>query len=530
MVAALLKHIDRWRLFLIVFAFVYGAVLTVNLASTALVWDEVTHLSGGLLLARGQIVTWALTNSFYPPVYDAFTAVYFLVLSPTVFAARLVSVTFSVLTLFVIYETANLLYNSKKIAFVSAVLLAVMPGIIWLSRLAMIETLLLFVLSLSLFFFFRWLKNNQRRDQILSIVAFAVGVLVKYQVLVIVPLIMVIGTFFWKKDFFKSELKKWLSFPRLAVVSAVLICAILAGVFLVVSGTVDYLLYAFGVGSQQKAEFSARFPLPLYYLLEMTRLDDFVHPISLLLYGISLVGLGYLAYRRKGADKQLLLWFIVVYVVFTLIPNREWRYVTIAFPVLAIAASNLVVGCFDRIRKPAGAAKNRLAGALFKIGALALIGLTVAGVFYSCADAATWQQNQQVSVPVGQATNYVAQHLGENQTVAIACPVNHFNKYTVAFYLSVNNPNSKNQTWQYPNSAADSFIPNFNTKEFIDLCNEHNAKYVMIYEYWGNKEYFNTTLTEQQIYGILNATDVFPLEATFGVAPNRVFVLNYKAP
>lgn len=64
------------------------------------VWDEVSHLKGGLLLSRGQLIEWAFTNSFYPPVCDAFVALSYLGFGVSVFAARLVSVVFAVLSVF----------------------------------------------------------------------------------------------------------------------------------------------------------------------------------------------------------------------------------------------------------------------------------------------------------------------------------------------------------------------------------------------------------------------------------------------
>ena len=102
-----LRRLDKWRLCLIIFAVAYGCLLSIDLGSKSMVWDEVTHFTGGLLLSRGQIGIWVTTNSLYPPVYDIFTALYYLIAGPSVFAARLVSVTFSVLSLFVIYEIAN---------------------------------------------------------------------------------------------------------------------------------------------------------------------------------------------------------------------------------------------------------------------------------------------------------------------------------------------------------------------------------------------------------------------------------------
>jgi 4-amino-4-deoxy-L-arabinose transferase-like glycosyltransferase len=99
-----------------------------ELSTNSMLWDEVTHFHGGLLLSRGQVGTWVWTNSLYPPIYDLFTAAYYLIAGPSVFAGRLVAVTFSVLSVIVIYELTSRLYN-KKTALLSAALFAVMDGL-----------------------------------------------------------------------------------------------------------------------------------------------------------------------------------------------------------------------------------------------------------------------------------------------------------------------------------------------------------------------------------------------------------------
>jgi 4-amino-4-deoxy-L-arabinose transferase-like glycosyltransferase len=532
MLANILKRIDRWRFCLIVFAAVYGVLLAQNLSSSPLVWDEVSHLSGGLLLSRGQVGTWALTNSFYPPIYDVFTAFYFLVFSPSIYAARLVSVTFSVLTLFVIFETANLLYGSKKIALLSVVLFAVIPGIVWLSRMAMIESLLIFVVTLDLFFFFRWLSGNHERDRVLSVVLFLVGGLVKLQVLVVVPLFLFAGTYLWKRTYFECELKKWFSFPRLALMVAALAVVVSVACFLVFSGTVDYLLYAFGVGSSEKAIYSSRFLLPFFYFIEiawvdMTWLSHLLHPISVLLYLVSLAGLGLMVYKRKIGDQYLLLWFAVAYIVFTAVPNREWRYLTITFPALAIAASVFIVGAFGRFQRHLQTATTHLSRWGIKLAAVALFVFLAAGVFFSCVDAYTWVAADKTSVPVAQASFFAVQGLGSNQTLAVVCPVNHFNKYMVSYYLSTENPAQSNQTCQYPEAAVDTFPCSFSVSEFAGLCRQRNAAYVLLYEN-ENQAFFNSSLTELNVYGMLLASGNFVVSATFGVEPNRIFVMQFK--
>jgi len=518
-----LRWLDRWRLCLIILAVVYGYLLSIDLASKSMVWDEVTHFTGGLILSRGQIGTWVTTNSLYPPVYDICTALYYLIAGPSVFAARLVSVTFSVLSLFVIYEIANDLYN-KKTALLSAVLFSTMPGIVWVSRLAMIETMLIFVFCLSMLFFFRWLRTNKEKDRVFFIAAVAVGVAVKYQTLVIAPIIMLLGMYFWKRDYLKAELKSCLRLPRVAVVVVAIAAVAVAIYALLESGVLNVLLFAISEGTAQKAIYSARYPVPIFYLVDMTWFGNLTHPISLLLYLVGLGGLGLMIYKRKPEDKFLLLWFLVVYVVFTLIPNRDWRYVTIAFPVLAVAAAGILTAAFDKLislgQKANGFAKKWGT----KAAAVLLVAFALTGVFYSCIDAYTWVSHDRIVVPIDQATGYSSQTLGNNQSLVVACPLNLFNEYMVRFYLSAKNPDQKyNQTWQYPAEAVDAYTPDFNTPAFMSLCQQNNVKYVFLYEYGGLK-YFNSNLTAQTVYNSLDETERFTLQATFGTQPNRVFV------
>ena len=491
-----------------------------------MLWDEVTHFTGGLLLSRGQVGMWVWTNSFYPPVYDIFVSLYYLIGGASVFAARLVSVSFSVLSLFVIYEIAKKLYN-KKTALVSAILFGVMPGIVWLSRLAMIETMLIFVLSVSMLFFFRWLQTNRKRDYVISIAAFAIGAAVKYQVLVVVPLIMLLSMYFWKRDYLKAQLKSLRRPPRIALVAAAI--GVVAVIFygLSTSGLLSLLIFSIREGTQQKAVYSAMYPMPVFYLVSMTWFDSVTHPISLLLYAVGIAGLGLMALRRKREDMFLLLWFIVVYVVFTLIPNRDWRYVTIAFPVLAIAASSILVVTFDRLLKIGRTTRSLTKKWGTKIAAALLIAFVGTGVFYSCADAYNMVVQSQVQVPVDKATYYVAQSLGQNQSVAVSCPLNRFNQYMVWFYLFLKNPSQNfSEIWQYPAQAVDAYAEDFNVSQFILLCQQNNAKYVMLYEF-GDSQYFNSTLTALTVCSMLNQTGQFAPAATFGTQPNRIFVFSF---
>jgi 4-amino-4-deoxy-L-arabinose transferase-like glycosyltransferase len=519
---------NRWTLFLIIFAIAYACILAVNLSYSSIEWDEVSHFTGGLLLSKGQFSQWLLYNSYYPPAYDSVTAFYYFIGGASVFAGRFVALTFSVLSLFVLYETAKTMYGAKT-AFVSALFLGVMPGIVWASRMAMIETMLLFVFSTSMFFFYRWLTTHRDREFALAVIAVAVGVAVKYQMLVVAPIIMLLGVVFWKRDLLKAEAKRYLRLPRLILVVAAVALAAFAAYEVLSSGGLSTWFYAIQVGGANKAVYSGRYPLPIFYFVEMAWLNNTMHPVSLLLYVAGLAGIGLLVYRRGLADKFLLLWFTIVYLVFTLIPNREWRYVSILFPVLAIGASVLLVETYSKIRKIGQPTKKPFTKKWgTKLAAVLLIAFAFGGVAYSCFDAYRFVAVDTFPLPVEQATNYAAQALNPNQTILVACPVNRFNQFMVWFYLNEKTADLKrNQALQYPEQAVDAFTPDFNVTEVISLCEMRDVKFVLMFEYGATTPFFDSTLNEQQVYNMLDATGRFTLQASFGDSPNRIFVFSF---
>ena len=123
------SQLNRWRLALLALVVAYGGLLTINLANMPMKWDEVNHFTGGLHLIRGEIMEYFLTSSFYPPMFNLVTASYFTIGGASVFAARLVAVTFALLSVVAIYELANRMYGPKT-GLLSAVLFSVMPGIV----------------------------------------------------------------------------------------------------------------------------------------------------------------------------------------------------------------------------------------------------------------------------------------------------------------------------------------------------------------------------------------------------------------
>ena len=176
------KH--RYTLALVAFLIVFAAAALYNVGYMSVQWDEMPHLNGGLLLFRGQTWDYMTTYGYYPPLFDLVTTVYFHVFGVNEVVGRLVAVTFSVLAIWLVFEFTKRAYGIKN-ALVASIVLGTIPGFFWLSRVTMLETMLIFFFTLVMFSFYTWLsKDNCNRALVFSGLALGIGILAKYQIVV----------------------------------------------------------------------------------------------------------------------------------------------------------------------------------------------------------------------------------------------------------------------------------------------------------------------------------------------------------
>jgi 4-amino-4-deoxy-L-arabinose transferase-like glycosyltransferase len=517
---------NKWRLTLLIFSVVYVFFLLFELGYMTMQWDETSHLYGALLLSRGQTQAYLTMYGYYPPLYDLLTTGFYQVLGVSATAGRLTAVMFSMFSIWVTFEFAERTYG-PKIALVSAIVLGVMPGFFWLSRVAMLETMLIFFFTLTLFLFFTWLSKHKDKAFYLSCLALGIGFLAKYQIIV-AGVVMIAGILWLVRKKLKRRFAKFLLMPLIAVAMVVPWVIVLYQAN--GAGNFGALFYVIQEGGQDRALYSARFPAPVFYLVEMTwPFNDIpVHPVSLPLYVFGLLGLGLFAWRRKPEDKFLLAWFAVVYVFFTFIPNKQWRYITPVFPVLAISTASFVLFLYNKIHywEP----KQLSHRDYKKIAASLLVALVALSVTYSSYDAYQMTIRDQIHIPIEETTDYIAGHMSLNESAVIVCAFNLFNQDMFRFYLPANM--SADQIWQYPELSVDAFTPHFNITEFVNLCEQRNVRYLILYDYGTETQFFNTTLTYSDVTQLIYATGKFGYtgdEPFFGDTLNyRTFLVGFR--
>ena len=496
----------QYRPALLIFLLIFAAALLFNLGYMSVQWDEMPHLNGGLLLSHGQTWDYMTTYGYYPPLFDLVTTGYFQIFGATQVAGRLVAATFSLLAIALLFEFTKKTYGAKN-ALVASVLLGTMPGFFWLSRVTILETMLIFFFTLVMFAFYSWITKDTYKTLLFTGLALGIGVLAKYQIIV-AAIAMLLSILFLCRKRLKISLAKFL----LILVVVVLVVVPWFVMIYHYDGITKFqtLQYVMTEGGQDRPAYSNRFqPIPIFYLVEMSwPFNDIpVNPVSVPIMVLGLCGLGLFAYRRKKQDIFFLTWFLTIYIFFTFIPNRQWRYVTPLFPILAVSAACFIMFLYGRVR----AWKPRMVGVKAdrsrKLAAVFFIAVIAAAVAYASYDSYQMTARDQIHIPIQEATNYLATHMDQNQSAVLVCAFNLLDQDMFRFYLP--STMSSNQIWQYPDLAVDAFTPNFNITEFVSLCQERNVKYIILFDWGPHTTFFNSTLDYAQVQTLIYNTSRF---------------------
>ena len=500
----------------------YTALLLLYLDYAPIRWDETPHLYGGLLLSRGQFEEYLRESAFYPPLFDVTTALYFKTIGLSVFSARLVSVTFGLLSVWIVFEYGYKLYGPRN-ALISAVLLASMPGFVTLCRMALIETMLMFFFSISLLLFFHWMRTKNDKMLILTGITLGLGFLVKYQ-MVIGGIIILVSMVYFGKQRLTTKLSKFLII--LIVAGAVIAPWVILTYQQYATKMFGKWLYVAGMGNEERLAYSTRFPTPIFYLIEMTKPYPHIHPIYFPVYILALLGLGLWLWRRSESDKFSLITFAVVYLVFTIITSKDWRYITLVFPILAVSASELILFLWDkakdRLRAPHLSFRQKN---LTKVAAAVLVVALSVSVIYSSWEAYVWVEFDHVNIPIDDASEYVVKNVTADEKIVVLCAGNYFSADMVEFYLLLSDPDQE-QPMQYPELAVDAYKPSFNFTWLIESSEASNVKYLLLFEH-GNITYYESDLRSHDVLEAMLDTDRFVVEKEFGTFPRRIYILRF---
>jgi hypothetical protein len=268
-------------------------------------------------------------------------------------ARMLVALVFGVGTVLVTYYLGREVAG-PAVGAVAAVLLAVMPYHVVVSRQVMLDPPLAFFASLSLLLAIRGSRAGNDRLVIPTVTAAALATLSKETGLLLFPILfgVAIGTGWWRV-------------VRLRTLIVALSIAVLVGSPFLLSraiwsagGSSDYILWQF---LRPPNHTQAYFP------------GIMIQYAGPLFIGATLIGLGRMLRRRSTADWYLLA-FLGVYLTFMVAwPTKLFPYLMLVVPGLAIAAGLGVVWIGDRVSRLTPRLVPPLARTTFGISAVGVL-------------------------------------------------------------------------------------------------------------------------------------------------------------
>ncbi|MBI2021823.1 glycosyltransferase family 39 protein [Candidatus Daviesbacteria bacterium] len=315
-------------------------------------WDEGFHGGTAFYISQGlrnhfnfdqfEYIRRDFINGliWYLPLWYWTAAFLGTISSPSVEIFRLATLLIAVLSILLIAYFAKV-FSSYKASIIASVSLAFIPVFVVYSHLMMIELPQLFSVSLALLFFYRYLSKEKlkRWDYLLTLLAFALGVMTKITAIVlIITTVLVYGLvlfIFFKKSL---EYKRFFSWWTLYFISTSLIVFNHYRTYTRENFNADMLLFyidqAKQMGTSQKYFLFETFSNLSGRITFYTK--DFLHAPLLSLFWFGSL-LSYFFISRTPLSVYLLIWTFVTYLVFSAVRPQVPQYLMSVFAPLSLA-------------------------------------------------------------------------------------------------------------------------------------------------------------------------------------------------
>lgn len=282
--------------------------------------DLVTHtassgdfsFAGVYGYAINYLVHYPKLQIAYPPLYHLTNALFFSILGPSLMLGRLVNLAYAVLAFTAFYFLVKK-YFGERPAFISALLLSVSPFSLLQANMASLDYSFLFWCVTSLYLFSKAMET--KRPLFFALCGLATGLAFLGRQFGAFLMVFYPAIILMEKGDNKTKAKNlFLTAAMFALIAVPYLAILTASGGLDVNATVARL-YA-GVRGQPTSYLDPMFWL--YYLV----FTPTSSPLSLAL----LAGLAYYSWKKQKFSKELLAFFLVMYVCISLVPTKELRF------------------------------------------------------------------------------------------------------------------------------------------------------------------------------------------------------------
>ena len=298
-----------------------------NIADVGLGGDEAVYAGQARILAGDNeeemsrffvLISRGSTNFLF---HQGVQAIVYALLGFSDFTTRLVSATFSVLTVGLVFLLGRELYG-RSAGLLAAFLLAINGYAVSLGRLALLDSTMVFFFTLSMLFLAKWIKSGEPKWGYLLAAGTGVAIMAKVVSFLVIPIAII--TMLILRQFRHLSI-------RTVMISALVFAASLSPAILQLASNYDVFEDFFSEGA------SRRINVPETYYLD--KLIEFagISFLALTIFGIA----GALIFREKG-DVQCLVWLAVVLIFFQLHPIKGWNYLLPLVPAATLLAGRSI--------------------------------------------------------------------------------------------------------------------------------------------------------------------------------------------
>ena len=281
----------------------------------------------------------------HPPLPAIFIGGLFRMFGESTFTARTLTNIFSIFAIFLTYLLAKKLYG-KETALMSMILLSSLQVYFRYSWLAEQDIAITCFFTLVIFLFMLYLKEEKSIYLISAIPIICLGILMKYTMILILPIIL-LYLFFSGKVFKKVEFWVFVIFIMLFLMAGIAFLKERDVLCQLWEITKFHLLWVFRLK-----------PLP-------SLVNHIVRSLSHIAFGIGiynilfiLAGIALFLRRKIFGDKLLLIWVFIIFFFFAFTCPVERRYFLPAFPALSI----IIVETMNKLPK-----ETKIAAYLFSV-------------------------------------------------------------------------------------------------------------------------------------------------------------------
>ena len=292
------------------------------------------------MIESGDFFTPHLNYVLYfekPPLYYWFTAASFAVFGQNEFGARFTSVVMGLLSILLTWFVARK-FEDENTANLSAIILGTSGLFFALSRVNIIDMTLSALLTLALFSFYIFYKENKKRWLYTFYIALALATLAKGLIGIVLPG----GVIF----FFMLFTRDWTILKRLFLTPAIL-------VFFLVCVPPFYLM------CKKNPDFFYFFFIQEHFLRYATKMHDRYEPfwffIPVIIGGLFPWTLGLFVNIKNYFNKQqinlyLILWVLIITLFFSASGSKLIPYILPVFPAFAILISKNILALKDHTK------------------------------------------------------------------------------------------------------------------------------------------------------------------------------------